>query len=604
MTALFGKLFKKSRRAPSGSEFSERRRAQRNGRMSAIECPSPQMDGVFRQAVEVGRTRLIITGAVMSVAFFAIGVRLVDFAALERPREPRTISAVSAAEATKERAEITDRNGVVLATSLTTVGLSADPKRILDPVETAEKLSLVLPDLDRSTIFSRITKDAGFVWLHRQLTPRQQAAVNRLGLPGLNFHYDETRAYPQGHLFSHIIGFTDIDNNGLSGVEKWFDSTLRRSKEPLALSLDSRMQHAVRRELSSAIDTYSALGGSAIVLDANSAEVMAMVSLPDFDPNRPAVSPENNLFNRATLGVYELGSTFKIFNTAMALDSGIASIADSYDAREPIKISRFRIRDYHAKNRVLTIPEIFIYSSNIGSAKMAIEVGPAGQKEFMKKLGLLDPLAIELPESGSPQYPDKWSPISTMTISYGHGISVTPLHLTAGVAAMVNGGIRREPSLVKRTEPVKGRRILGPDVSDTMRRLMRLNTLEGSGGRADIPGYLVGGKTGTAEKPGTRGYQRKALISSFVGAFPMNDPRYIVYVVLDEPKGTKETHGYATGGWVAAPSVGAIIEAIAPMAAISPQEENAPSVRQALAFEMPEVDPKKNRRVAAAFGAD
>jgi len=606
---MFG-LLKKSRRPtpahpleprPAGADY----RADRKPK-SVVDCAPARTDGVFRQAIETGRTRLLITGAVMALAFVAVGGRLVEVSALSDPHEPRSLTAARAAPVDTERADIVDRNGELLATSLRTVALSANPRRLLDPQEAARKLASVLPELDENRLAATLSKDAGFVWVHRNLTPRQQYEINRLGVPGVDFHRRETRVYPQGPLLSHVLGYTDIDNKGLSGLEKSLEDRLLSSDEPVALSIDLRMQHALHDELSQAVEEFKAIGGAGVVMDVKTGEVTALVSLPDFDPNHPTATPAEARFNRTTLGVYELGSTFKIFNTAMALDAGTVTLAGGYDASEPLRVARFAINDFHPESRWLSVPEIFIHSSNIGSAKMALEVGPAGQKDFMRRLGFLDRLDLELNEAGQPMYPRTWRPINTMTISFGHGLSVTPLHLANGVAAMLNDGVKLQPTLLKRTTRPHGARVVSSAAAEAVRKLMRLNAThpDGSGGRADVPGYLVGGKTGTAEKVGaTGGYKRKALISSFVAAFPMTDPRYVVYVVLDEPKGNESTHGFATGGWVAAPTAGRIIERIAPIAGIQPQDPNAPEILHAMALSPPRDDHQRLASFTATMTA-
>lgn len=549
-------------------------------------------DSVVRQAIETGRTRILITATVMTLAFGVLGARLVDLTVLNEPAEPR-IAKAATEETVGRRADIVDRNGTLLATSLQTVSLFADPKRVMDPRAAAHKLAAILPGSSADWLESRMRKSGRFVYLHRSLTPRQQWEINRLGIPGIDFSANETRLYPHGPLAGHVLGYADVDGNGIAGVEKEFDQSLGIDGKPVELSLDMRVQHILRDELTQAISEFKAIGAAGIVLDAKSGELLGLSSLPDFDPNHPGDASPDARFNRATLGVYELGSTFKIFNTAMAIDSGLVTMTDYYDASKPLKVSRHTIRDYHAKNRTLSVPEIFIYSSNIGSAKMAIDVGGEAQKHFFQRMGFLDTLNVELPEAGRPQSPSIWRPINTMTISFGHGLSVSPLHLASGVAAMVNGGVLLPPTLVKTGEPRKGRRIVSEHTSDAIRRLMHLNALEGSGGKARVQGYLVGGKTGTAEKVGVRGtYKRKALISSFVAAFPMNDPKYVVYVVLDEPQGNESTHGYATGGWVAAPTVGEVIRRIAPVLGIEPVDAETPEIRQQLAIELPHAQKK------------
>jgi cell division protein FtsI (penicillin-binding protein 3) len=327
---------------------------------------------------------------------------------------------------------------------------------------------------------------------------------------------------------------------------------------------------------------FSAAGAAGVVLDARTGEVLAMASLPDFDPNEPAAYAPETRFDRATLGIYEMGSTFKIFTTAMALESGVTTLEDGYDASDPIHIARFTIRDYKPKGRWLSIPEIFIYSSNIGAAKMALDVGGIRQRAFLGRLGLLEPAHIEVPEVGTPMVPSPWREINTMTVAYGHGLAVSPLQMAAAVAPMVNGGVLHRPTLLARSGAVHGERVLSERTSDDIRRLMRANVVEGTGTHAAVPGYLVGGKTGTAEKNEGGTYNRKSLLSSFVAVFPMIEPRYVVLTILDEPKGTEETHGFATGGYVAAPAAGAVIARMASLEGVEPVDEGAPDIREAL----------------------
>ncbi len=548
---------------------------------------SVRIDGAAKQAVEVGRTRLVVAGTLFALAFAIIGLRLFDLMVLRGGAEPSLASTSGKVVVTAERASIVDRNGVLLATNLKTASLYAEPRRVMDAADSADKLVAVLPGLDRDAVLAKLTSGRSFVWLKRNLTPRQQYEVNRLGLPGLSFQSEERRVYPHGALFAHVLGFTDVDNRGLSGVEKYFDNLLRdpgRDGRPLQLSVDVRVQHALRQEMMYSMAKFRAKGGAGLVLDVRSGEVIAMVSLPDFDPNRIQGVGDAALFNRATLGVYEMGSTFKAFTLAMALDTGTVNFRSGYDASKPIRISRFVIRDYRGKGRWLSVPEIFMYSSNIGAAKMAMDVGAARQREFLGRFGLLERLPIELPEVGTPLVPARWGDVTTMTVSYGHGIAVTPLQLAAGVGATVNGGIMIPPTLVKRADgdAVPGRRVISAKTSASIRRLMRLVVSQGTASKARVPGYLVGGKTGTADKPFAGGYRDRALISSFVGAFPMNAPQYLVLAVLDEPRGTKETFNFATGGWTAAPLVGRVISRIGPLLGVEPVDENARDVRKAM----------------------
>lgn len=552
-------------------------------------------------ALDTGRTRLLFTAAMLACAFGVIGVRLVDVTLLKEGNEPTVAERRSPTVLPIGRADIIDRNGVLLATSLKTASLYADPQQVLDPKDAAARLVTVLPDLNQAEVYKRLTEDKKFVWIYRHLTPRQQYRVNRLGIPGLNFLTEERRVYPAGPLAAHVLGFTDIDNRGLAGVELEFDKRLRTSTKPLRLSLDVRIQHAMRYELSRAMHLFRAVGAAGLVEDVHTGEILAMVSLPDFDPNLPdSIDPETR-FNRATLGVYEMGSTFKIFTAAMALDSGKVTLQSGFDATNPIHIAHFTIHDDHAKRRWLSVPEIIMYSSNIGAAKMALAVGTDAQRAFLAKIGMLRPARIELPEIGDPLVPNPWREINTMTIAFGHGIAVSPLQLVNGVSAMVNGGILHRPTILDHADPaaIPGKRVISPQTSDDIRRLMRLVVLGGTGKYAEARGFLVGGKTGTAEKVFGKRYKTHALMSSFVGAFPINAPRYVVFAMLDEPSGTKQTYGYATGGWVAAPVVRNVVFRMASILGIRPVDEDSPEIRQQLAIDIVSKDPSLSRLDAA-----
>lgn len=546
-----------------------------------------RIEGDRKTAIEMGRNRLMVAGALFTAAFTVIGIRVIDVSVFSENTEPRYTRSIAKDEKHNGRADIVDRNGVLMATSLSTASLFANPRLVLDPEQAALKLATALPDIDVKVIEKKLRSNRGFVWLKRHLTPRQQYAVNRLGIPALNFQREARRMYPMGSLAAHALGFTDIDNKGLTGIERYFDKELRTRQDNMALSIDVRVQHVLEHELGVAMKKFSAIGAAGLVMDVTTGEVVAMSSLPSFDPNQPGAIAQDLRFNRTTLGVYEMGSTFKIFTTAMALDAGTVSLHGGYDATNPIRVARFTIRDFHAKKRWLSVPEIFMYSSNIGTVKMALDVGIPGHRNFLTTIGMMKPVAIELSETGSPLSPNRWREINSMTISFGHGLAVSPLHLVAGVSAMVNGGIYRTPTLIRRnpSETPIGKRVITAETSAKMRRLMRLVVKNGTGRNAAAPGYLVGGKTGTAEKVSGRGYKKKALISSFVAAFPMHKPRYVVLAMLDEAKGTKETFGYATGGWVAAPVVGAVVRRIAPVLGMRPIKETDP-VRETLSIEI------------------
>lgn len=532
-------------------------------------------DGTAKQSIEVARHRLVIGGVLFALAFGVVGLRLVDLTLMKEGQEPRLAHIAKSGALEMERADIVDRNGVLLATSLATASLYANPRLVIDPADAAAKLARVLPGLHEAELRQRLAGERSFVWVRRNLTPRQQYDVNRLGLPGFFFQREERRVYPQSAMVGHIVGFTDIDNRGLAGVEQSLDERLRQSNEPLQLSIDLRAQHILREELAATIAEYRAIGGASIVLDVRTGEVLAMVSLPDFDPNSPGVADPDARFNRATQGVYEMGSTFKIFTAAMALDAGTVTMRDGYDASKPIHVSRFTISDYKPQKRWLSLPEIMVYSSNIGAVKMALDVGKERQREFLARVGMLKPSPLELPEVGAPIVPNPWREINTMTVAFGHGLSVSPLQLVTGVSAVANGGIMRAPTILKRPEgeAAPGERVMSQRTSEQMRQLMRLVVEKGTGKGANVMGYYVGGKTGTSEKNVKGHYKKDSRISSFVGAFPINQPRYAVLVMVDEPKGTKASYGYATGGWVAAPAAGRIIGRIAALFGIAPADE-------------------------------
>ena len=522
-------------------------------------------------AQETARHRLVATGGIFVMVFVAVALRMGYVSLLRDGAEPTQRVAVRGGTIHSDRADIVDRNGVVLATSVPVMSAFVNPRLLIDTSEAAKKIISALPEFKYEEMKTKLDSDRSFVWIKRGMTPREYNLVNRLGIPGLEFQGEERRIYPQGQTAAHVVGYDSIDNQGLGGIERFFDQQLQ-SGQPVQLSIDLRLQRMVEEELARAVKKFSAIGAQSIVMDVTNGEILAMASLPTYDANNARTITNEALFNRATLGVYEQGSTFKIFNTAMALDTGRVTLSSVFDASAPIKIDRFTINDDHPQHRPLTVPEIFKYSSNIGSAKMAVEVmGPEGQRAFFEKIGFLKPLSTQLPETAAPLWPRHWQKINTMTIAFGHGISVTPLHLATGASAMVNGGVLYQPSFVKRTTSSDpGRRVIQEKTSTMMRQLLRLNVIEGTGKNSEVKGYEVGGKTGTAEKPSHGSYRQKALISSFIGMFPMNDPKFLILVSLDEPKGTAETGGYATGGMVSAPSVKGIIESIVSLYGILP----------------------------------
>ena len=553
-------------------------KSKTTGKSTRKSSGARRIEGARKQAMETGRNRLLVTGIVLSLAFAAIGVRLVDLTVFQAGGEPRLAQIEPNPEVASGRADIVDRNGILLATSLPTASLFADPSAVLNAQEVADKLITELPELNRQELLGKLKTKSRFVWITRNLTPKQHYKVNRLGLPGLGFQRGERRVYPHGRLAAHALGLTDVDGRGIAGLEQKFDRALRAGNR-IQVSLDIRIQSMMRQELAAAVREFRAIGAAGVVLDANSGELVSLVSLPDFDPNEPSSAGPETAFNRVTKGVYEMGSTFKLFTAAMALDSGTVDLNSGYDASQPIKISRFTIRDFHAKNRWLSVPEIIVYSSNIGAAKMAVDVGTKTQRDYLDRFGLLRPAALELPEVGKPLVPKRWRKINTMTIAYGYGIAVSPLQLASGVAVLVNGGRYVPPTVLKTVagNSSTGKRVLSEETSELMRGLMRLVVTNGTGRKAAAKGYIVGGKTGTTDKLAVRGYRKNATLSSFVGAFPMNAPRYIVLVMVDEPKGNKRTFNYATGGWVAAPAVGRVVQRMASLIGMAPDRQPEPA---------------------------
>ncbi len=558
-------------------------------------------------ALEVAHARILMMRALFLILYCVIGVRLFDLMIIQnihldfenkeaseignsRPAVPIVLDT----EFKQVRADIVDREGVLLATSLKAASLYADPKYILTPEESARALSQIFPDTPYDIFLKKLQKSGRFVWLKRGITPSDQAKILKIGDPGLGFRDEYKRLYSQGELSAHIVGYSNLDGKGVMGIERSFQKLLFQNNEDkkntdlmpssssdipsLRMTIDIRFQHALRKELIASIKKFNAKAGAGIILDVRNGDVLGLVSLPDFDPHKPLSSGEKAQFNVVTQGVYELGSVFKIFSVAAFLETQKNPLSATFDAREPLKRGRYMIRDYHPEKRVLTLPEVFMVSSNIGTALIGETVGSEGIQSFYKKLGLLDAPDVSLLEIGKPLYPRPWRDINTLTASYGHGIAVSPLQLVSAVATIVNGGYKVTPRFVlPAEEPVENQgvkfktQIVSQETSDVMRSLMRLVVTDGTAKKAQIEGYDVGGKTGTAEKPGKNGYDRKKLISSFVGVLPMNDPQYVIFVMLDEPKGIKETYGYATAGWTAVPTFAKIVKRIVSLKAIEPQ---------------------------------
>lgn len=546
------------------------------------ESPTPG-----RWSLPQAKFRLLIVVAAFLLGYFAISLRLVDLTLLRDRADTAGRPAASATGPQTLRGQILDRHGELMATSLKMASVYADATLIIDAKTVAKDLAAILRDTSADSLEKKLTSGRKFVWLARNITPRQEYEINTLGHPGISFEHQYRRIYPHGPLTSHILGYTDVDGRGIAGVERAFDREMGFDGEDIRLTVDLRIQHILHRELQKAKDTFQAIAATGLVMDVETGEIIAAVSLPDYDPHHPAEASDDAKFNRVSLGVFEMGSTFKLFPTAAALDSGSASFATTFDATKPIKVGRFSITDYHGKNRILTVPEVFIYSSNIGTAKMALALGSGGLRAFYEKLGFFNKTPIDLPERGQPLYPQPWREVSTITASFGHGVAVSPLHLARAAAALVNGGILIKPQLkLDANTPrqrLNGERVVSPETTQQIRKLLALNVASGSGSKAYVEGYDVGGKTGTADKIGAKGYNRNARMSSFLGVFPMSAPRYMVLAIIDEPKPTKETYGYATGGWTAAPVVGRVIEQMGPLYQIPPDLTSTADIRTEMA---------------------
>ncbi len=587
---------------PPNSAPAQRHGAARGDavpRMENVRVTQPDL--LRRGALEKTRSRLVLTAFGFGVLFLAVVGKLTDATVLQpltphRPEHPIAELLAQPKEidptALAERAMITDRNGQILAISLPTVAMFADPRQMIDPADAAQKLKSVLPRLDEAEAQARLSQsNKQFVWLERQITPREELAINSLGIPGIDFRPTEERHYPMGRTAAQILGGVDVDEHGVAGVEKFFDKRLFSDHTPLKLSIDARVQAVVRDELSKSMDEFQAIGGCGIVMDVHTGEVLAIVSLPDYDANDFRNAPADDRFDRAVTGNYEPGSTFKLQTASMALDGGVVHIWDEFDASHDIHIGRFTITDFEGKHRWLYLPEVLAYSSNLGAAHIGLDVGAERQRAWLKTMGMFGRTGIELPEASMPiiQSAAAWKEIVTMTVAFGHGISVSPLHVVRGTAAVATGTLVRPTILaLAPDEQPDAVQVMQPSTVDIMRKLMRLVVTDGFGKQAEVPGYYPGGKTGTAEKVGKHGYERGFKedfnVSAFTSVFPMNAPRYAVYMMLDEPHGNKSTYGFSTAGWVAAPETGRVIARIAPMLGMLPDTQDAPEINQALSI--------------------
>ena len=491
-----------------------------------------------------------------------------------------------------ERGDIVDRDGHALARTIDAWTIALHPKKMIgNKLELARTLARLMPERDEAAYYAMMKSDRPFFYLRRRAAPDVVQAVNALGEPGLAIDREPDRLYPQTTLAAHVLGYTDVDGHGTSGIERAFDSELAgvaTRGEPVTLSISSRVQQALEHELSSAMTEFSAIGAAGVVMDIHTGEIIAMTSMPVFNPNIAGKNTPDQMFNRATLGVYELGSTFKPFTVAMAMDAGVVkSFGQMYNCPHELRIANRVIHDTHPLGRACSVAEIMMHSSNIGTAQIAEQVGAVRQKAFLKQMGFLDKVQVELRERGRTLTPREWTRMDTMTVGYGHSIAVTPLHLATGYATLFNGGIYRPATILKVDSAHKvaaGHRVYTEDTSYRMRSLLRLVVTKGTGKKAEAPGYRIGGKTGTAEKWMGHAYSKTINITSFAGVFPMDEPRYAMVMMLDSPRATSKTAGYSTAGWNAAPAFGHAVSRIAPMLGVRPDMKRDANLAEVMPF--------------------
>ncbi|KTE05183.1 peptidoglycan D,D-transpeptidase FtsI family protein [Sphingopyxis sp. H115] len=528
--------------------------------------------GVRQQILLTAQQRLMILMLLFAAAFLVVSVRLLYFALFDTSSGHRAATAFVPA-----RADIVDRHGVPLARTIDGYSIRVVPSKLLnDRLYLADELHKIFPDMSREDLLAKLSGPRP-TYIRRRALPDQVAAVNAIGDVGFDFPREKERLYPQSTLAAHVLGFTNAEGHGVTGVEGAFDQRLidkATRGDPLALSIDARVQGVLESELSAAVANLEAIGGAGVILDVHTGEVAAMTSLPTFNPNKLAGSDPTTRRNSVTYNLYELGSTFKPLSIGAAIDDGVVtSMARRYDATAPLPIAGFRIRDSHP-GRWYNVPETLIESSNIATARIADELGRENLERLFRNLDFDKRAQIDLKERAFPLWPKNWGRVTTMTTSYGHGIAVTPLHLASAYAALVNGGIYRPATMLRLGDkaPPQGRRVFKAATSARMRQLLRLIVSDGTGKQADAPGFRVGGKTGSAEKPGAGGYRRHSLVSTFAAAFPMDNPRYVVLVMIDEPKGNAYSSGQRTAGWTAAPVVRKVVTRAGPMLGVFPDQ--------------------------------
>jgi len=545
--------------------------------------------GQRRQILAVMHQRLMFGMLLYAGIIALIALRLIWLAAFgdHAGRKGGTL------DLTPARGDIVDRDGEALARTIDAWIIGMQPGKVIgNKLDLARKLAQLMPEKDEAAYLQMLRSGRSFYYLRRRASPSLVAAINALGEPGMALQHEPDRLYPQLNLAAHVVGYTDVDGRGNAGIERAFDEQLRdpaRRGQPIVLSISSRVQQALEHELGDAMNHFSAIGAAGVVMDIHTGEVLAMTSLPQLNPNDAGNGTPEARFNRATLGVYELGSTFKPFTVAMAMDSGVVrSMGQIYPCPDVLNAYGHQIHDTHPFGRPCSVAEIMEESSNIGTAQIAAQLGKPRQEAFLKKMGFLDKVNVELKERGRTLNPgSRWGPFETMTVGFGHAIAVTPLHLATGYATLFNGGIYHPATLLKvgRDHPVgPGHRVFTEDTSYKMRALLRLVVMKGTGRKADAPGYRIGGKTGTAQKLVGGHYSNVLNVTSFAGVFPMDEPRYVIVVMLDEPKATPETYGFTTAGWNVAPVVSRTVSRIAPMLGVRPDKNREPNMAEVLPY--------------------
>ena len=521
--------------------------------------------------------RLLFIIAIYAIGYGAVVTKLVTIS-LQDAHETRKYSAKN----NRARADVLDRNGHVIATNVPLFSLYANPKKVIDPKYAVKKLKTILTDLNSDKLLEELESDKNFVWIKKDITPNLQEDINGLGLPGIGFESEQKRVYTQGSESSHLLGYVDTDNKGLAGIEKYFNEPLESEhNKGLTLSIDYRIQSIVSDEVDKVISKFSALGGVGIVADPNTGEILAMVSKPDFDPHSPGLASKDQLFNRASLGTYEMGSVLKIPTFAIGLDTNTIDMHDVYNIAS-YNVGRFRIKDYHNHDGWNTVPQMFMNSSNIGSGMIALDIGKQVYLNYIDKLGMTKKLPIEIQERAYPIFPstDKITDLSLITMSYGYGFSVSPLHFVQAMIPIVNGGNFYPVTLLKRKDSVVPEKIFSEDTSMNMIKLMRLTVMKGTGKNANVKGYLVAGKTGTTDKLNSKGvYEKNHRFSSFIAVAPSINPRFLVFVFIDDPRGIKETFGFATSGYTAAPTVKNILSRIGSLYGMQPYNEDDKQIK-------------------------